>query len=138
MFLCDTNVISELARPLPSPDVFDWITNLETIFISVITLEEIQFGIAARPNDRIPAWFDQFLQTDCVIVPVTEAIAIRSGQLRGSFRRSGQQRTQADILIAFIWLFLGRLCGGGQTLYQHRNRPKSLLLSIPDWLPLSA
>jgi toxin FitB len=64
MFLCDTNVISELARPRPNSAVTNWITHLETIFISAITLEEIQFGLAARPNDRIQAWFEQFLQTD--------------------------------------------------------------------------
>jgi toxin FitB len=100
MFLCDTNVISELARPHPNSDVINWISNLETIFISAITLEEIQFGIASRPNDRIQAWFSRFLQTDCIILPVTDSIALRSGQLRGSFRRIGQQRSQADILIA--------------------------------------
>jgi toxin FitB len=100
MFLCDTNIISELARPRPNSAVIAWITNLETIFISAITLEEIQFGIAARPNDRIQAWFDQFLQTDCLILPITESIATRSGQLRGDFRRIGQQRSQADSLIA--------------------------------------
>jgi toxin FitB len=100
MFLCDTNVVSELARSRPNPEVISWVNNLEIIFISAITLEEIRFGLAARPNGRIQVWFDQFLQTDCIILSVTEAIAARSGQLRGDFRRSGQQRTQADSLIA--------------------------------------
>ncbi len=100
MFLCDTNIISELARPHPNADVINWISNLETIFISVVTLEEIQFGIASRPNDRIRTWFNQFLQTDCIVLPVTDSIALRSGQLRGRFRQIGQQRSQADILIA--------------------------------------
>jgi toxin FitB len=100
MFLCDTNIISELARPNPNSGVINWISNLETIFISVITLEEIQFGLASRPNARIQAWFNQFLQTDCVVLPVTDSVALRSGQLRGNFRRIGQQRSQADILIA--------------------------------------
>ena len=100
MFLCDTNIISELARPRPSTDVTDWIANLEIIYISVISLEEIQFGIAARSNERLQNWFEKFIQTDCVILPVSEPIAIRAGQMRGDFRRTGKQRTQADILIA--------------------------------------
>jgi toxin FitB len=100
MFLCDTNIISELARPRPNTDVIDWIANLETIYISVISLEEIQFGIAARSNARLQTWFEQFIQMDCVVLSVSESIAILAGQMRGEFRRSGQQRTQADILIA--------------------------------------
>lgn len=56
MFLCDTNIISELARPRSNMDMLDWITNLEIIYISVISLEEIQFGIAAHPNERLQNW----------------------------------------------------------------------------------
>jgi toxin FitB len=100
MFLCDTNIISELARPRPNTDVTDWIANLEMIYISVISLEEIQFGIAARSNERLQNWFEQFIEMDCIILPVSEPIAIRAGQMRGDFRRTGTQRTQADILIA--------------------------------------
>ena len=67
---------------------------------SVVTLEEIHFGLAWRPSPRVSAWFDRFLGDDCVVLPITDEIARRAGELRGRFRAAGEQRTQADMLIA--------------------------------------
>lgn len=97
---CDTNILSELARPRPNLGVIAWSQNLESIAISVITLEEITYGLTAKPNLRVQAWFDRFLLTYCSILPITEAIAKEAGQLRGQLRTQGKPRTQADILIA--------------------------------------
>lgn len=99
-FLCDTNIISELARPRPNPGVLDWIRNVTSINISVITLEEIIYGLAAKPNQRIQTWFQDFLQNYCTILPITTQIASQAGELRGELRKRGKQRTQADVLIA--------------------------------------
>ena len=68
--------------------------------ISVITLEEIHYGLSWRPNVAIQAWFETFLEQSCDVLPITTAIAARAGQLRGGFRLAGRQRTQADMLIA--------------------------------------
>ncbi|BAZ80014.1 hypothetical protein NIES73_12620 [Sphaerospermopsis kisseleviana NIES-73] len=35
-FLCDTNIISELARPQPNAGVLIWLQNLSYINISII------------------------------------------------------------------------------------------------------
>ena len=99
-FLCDTNIISELARPKPNTGVLSWSAKISSMNLSVITVEEIYFGLAAKPNKRIEQWFEQFLNNYCTILPVTINIARISGSLRGNFRRQGLQRTQADILIA--------------------------------------
>ena len=99
-FLCDTNIISELARPKPNAGVLSWSAKISSMNLSVITVEEIYFGLAAKPNKRIEQWFEQFLNNYCTILPVTINIARISGSLRGNFRRQGLQRTQADILIA--------------------------------------
>jgi toxin FitB len=53
MFLCDTNIISELSRPNPNSGVIEWIDKIDLLTISVITVEEIYFGLAAKPNQRI-------------------------------------------------------------------------------------
>jgi toxin FitB len=98
--LCDTNIISELARPRPNAGVLAWSSDVLFISISVITLEEIAYGLAAKPNARVEAWFDQFLQTSCRILPITEAIAHQAGTLRGALQVQGKPRTQADMLIA--------------------------------------
>jgi len=100
VILADTNVLSELARPKPDERVLHWARLVPLpLSLSVITLEEIQFGLTWRPNVAIAAWFETFLAS-CVILPITPAIATRAGQLRGELRRDGRQRTQADMLIA--------------------------------------
>lgn len=47
MFLLDTNVVSELRRPRPHPAVLAWIADVpgEQLFVSAVTLGEIQAGI---------------------------------------------------------------------------------------------
>lgn len=98
--LCDTNVLSELARRTPNPGVLRWARQLKVVWLSVIVVEEIYCGLSWRPNARIRAWLDAFLEQHCQIVPITESIARRSGELRGSLRARGVSRTQADMLLA--------------------------------------
>jgi toxin FitB len=97
--LCDTNIISELARPQPNSGVLEWSANITSISLSVITLEEITFGLNAKPNPRIQEWFQQFLRT-CQIIPLMPEIAQHAGELRGTLRTRGIIRSQADMLIA--------------------------------------
>lgn len=99
MFLCDTNIISELARPEPNAGVVTWATGVSQVALSVITLEEIFYGLAAKPSLKIQAWFDLFFDSHCVILPISEAVAKRSGELRGVLRSQGKPRSQADMLI---------------------------------------
>ncbi|RZM82120.1 type II toxin-antitoxin system VapC family toxin [Leptolyngbya iicbica] len=98
--LCDTNVISELCKPQPDSGVIAWSAEITTIAISVITLEEIIYGLSAKPNARIQGWFQEFLTTYCQVLPITPEIAQRAGELRGNLRTQGRPRTQADMLIA--------------------------------------
>lgn len=99
-FLCDTNIISELSRIQPNSGVIQWSDIQSEFTLSVITLEEISFGLAAKPNTRIQRWFEQFLEDYCQVLPLTEEIARCAGELRGRLGVQGQQRTQADMLIA--------------------------------------
>jgi toxin FitB len=99
-FLCDTNIISELARPIPNPGVITWSQSISSIFLSAITLEEICYGLSAKPNQRIQTWFENFLVTYCQVIPVSPEIAKRAGELRGYLQTQGKPRTQADIIIA--------------------------------------
>lgn len=98
--LCDTNIISELARPMPNLGIVTWIGTETSINLSVITVEEIYYGLTAKPNLRIQNWFENFLSTHCQILPITSEIAKCSGELRGFLRTQGKPRSQADILIA--------------------------------------
>ena len=67
MFQIDTNVISELRRPKPNPQVVEWVNTLTTeqLFISAVTIGEIQAGIElTREQDpekasQLEAWLIQ-------------------------------------------------------------------------------
>ena len=74
-FLVDTNVISELARNQPNPWVVAWAKTVSDISLSVVTVEEIFFGLTWKPNPRIQSWFEAFLNTYCHIYAVTDEIA---------------------------------------------------------------
>jgi predicted nucleic acid-binding protein len=99
-FLVDTNVLSELARPRPEPRVIEWAGGLASVTLSVITVEEVFFGLSARRNPRIERWFEAFLETDCRILEITDSIARHAGILRGQLGKRGRPRAQADMLIA--------------------------------------
>ena len=100
MILCDTNIISELSRPRPNPGVLSWAGTVSAIALSVVSVEEIYYGLAWKPHPRIRLWFEEFLTTGCALLPITPDIAKRCGQLRGELQARGQSHTQADILIA--------------------------------------
>lgn len=99
-FLCDTNIISEGMKRQPNPLVDEWLRQQDMLFVSAITVDEIYYGLAYKDARRQKEWFDSFLRLRCEVLPITGAIAIRSGSLRGQFRRNGISRTQADLLIA--------------------------------------
>ncbi len=99
-FLVDTNILAEVARPCPNSGVLAWADSVTHIFLSVISLEEIAYGLAWRPNKRIEAWLGRFIDEHTTTLPVDQQIAIRAGRLRGELQRSGKTHTQADMLIA--------------------------------------
>jgi len=98
--LVDTNVLSELMRPAPHSRVVGWARQQDGFRLSVVSLEEILFGLELRPNPRVQQWFAGFVAEHCEVLKVTERIARRCAMLRGSHRAKGRQRTQADMLIA--------------------------------------
>ena len=51
MILLDTNVLSELTRPRPSPHVVAWLpTNEPLLAVPSIALAELRYGIARLPT----------------------------------------------------------------------------------------
>ncbi len=99
-YLVDTNVLSELLRKEPNPGVEAWAGEVGRIFLSIVALEEICFGLAWKPHPRVLASFEKVIEEHCDVLPATEAIARRSGALRGQLQALGKRRSQADMLIA--------------------------------------
>lgn len=99
MLLLDTNIISELCRVEPDAGVLAWAGGVSEFQLSVISQEEIAYGLAWRPNVRIQAWIAGFFSRH-TLLPVTQEIARRAGELRGRLAAQGATRSQADMFIA--------------------------------------
>jgi predicted nucleic acid-binding protein len=89
MYLLDTNIVSELRRPRPHGAVLAWLAPIEAeeLFISAITMGEIQTGIErTRARDlakaeALEAWADEVVLTYQVI-PIDAAIIREWARLR--------------------------------------------------------
>ena len=103
MYLVDTNVVSELMRPAPDALVLQRLGHVaqlgEPLALSVITVDEIVFGLARRPRKAAAGFFDEFVAR-CRVLDITETIARQAGQVRGLLGAKGRVRSQADMLIA--------------------------------------
>ena len=65
----------------------------------MISVDEIYFGLAWRPNARILTWMEAFFDRH-EVVAISETIAHHGGELRGQLAARGIARQQADMLIA--------------------------------------
>jgi hypothetical protein len=92
-FLLDTNVLSELRKRSPQPNVVTWfeLVPSKELFLSVLVVGEIRQGIERlRPRDRVRAdVFEQWLETllhdyQERVVPITSDIAQEWGRLNAS------------------------------------------------------
>lgn len=95
--LLDTNVLSEVQRPTPSPQVVAWLDAVDEdrTFISVASIAELRRGIALLDDGRrraaLTAWLAQDLPGRFAdrILPIDHAVAERWGDLMAESRRSG-------------------------------------------------
>jgi len=107
-WLLDTNVISELRRPLPSARVRRFVAGerLEDLFVGTVTLAEIRFGIQsvgdpirrAELNDwlvhRVRPMFDQR------VLEVSEDVMSKWRLVVEEGRKVGHTFSQPDLIIA--------------------------------------
>lgn len=100
MFLIDTNIVSEFMRREPSPDVIAWADTEAGFKISVVTYEELIFGLTRKSLHIKRLWLDEFLTGHCEVTPITPAIAMAAGTMRGNFSARGIVRDPSDMLIA--------------------------------------
>jgi toxin FitB len=96
-FLVDTNVISEVAKPHPSPQVMEFLheTDEDRLFISVITLGELRRGVALKTDGRVKSALDSWLRVDLLerfsgrIINITIRVADLWGELMADATRRG-------------------------------------------------
>ena len=65
-WLLDTCVVSELVRPRPKASVVTWIRGRDEdeLFLSVITIGELEKGIAKRPDSARRAILEQWVRRE--------------------------------------------------------------------------
>jgi len=108
VYLIDTNILSATAPHRPEADILRaWLTPASGIFFSVITITEIEDGIAkllrqgaTRKAAPITAWLSDILEVyRDAILPIDTAIARHAGRLWDRARAIGHAPGLADLLI---------------------------------------
>jgi toxin FitB len=107
-YLVDTNIPSELTRKKPDVHVAAFLRNVAQgdVFLSVMTVGEICKGIAALPVSQKRNVLQHWLEEDVRswfgdrILPVTEAIAERWGNLAATAKQRGITIAVVDGVIA--------------------------------------
>ena len=107
-YLLDTCVISELIKPKPSSKVIKWLRSCpdENLFLSSLTIGEIQKGISKLPNSRkknnLQEWMDSELirRFDKRILGIDFKVAQKWGEIQASSEISGTKMPVIDSLIA--------------------------------------
>ena len=114
MNLLDTNVLSELMKASPDPEVIAWVDEHpeHTLFISTISQAEIELGIALLPDgkrkqnlaDEASVAFEEFADR-CLVFD--ELSASQYGPIVANRRKIGRPIAIEDALIASIALAHG-------------------------------
>jgi toxin FitB len=110
MILLDTNVISEPLKLTGDVAVLNWIDaqNIETLYLSAISLAELRFGIAALPagkrRDTLQVSLEQRILPLFAgrILPFDTAASETYAAIRARARAQGQAIAPADGYIAAI------------------------------------
>ncbi len=107
-WLLDTNILSELRRPKPEPKVVGFIAKqpLELLYISVVALAEIRFGIEVLPDVRRRSELNDWLahkvrpMFEQRVLSITEDVMLKWRLLVEEGRKIGHTFSQPDLIIA--------------------------------------
>jgi len=107
-YLLDTCLISELVKKEPNPAVVNWLDERDeqALFLSVLTLGELQKGISKLPagarKDELQAWIEHDLveRFSGRIIEVDLETALIWGKMQGESAQKGEILPVMDSLIA--------------------------------------
>ncbi len=114
-YLLDTCVISELISRQPNSRVLDWLRILpsERIFLSALTIGEIQRGIKKLPNSNRKQELSEWLKSELLerfqnrILAIDTEIMLCWGELITDLEKQGRILPAIDSLLAAQVLTLG-------------------------------
>lgn len=109
-FLLDTNVLSEVRRPQPDPNVLSWLDQVDEdrVSLSVISIAEIARGVAllerGKRKTELAHWLEHELPArfDGRVIAVDLPAALAWGRLLAETKRAGIALSVMDGWIAAI------------------------------------
>ena len=110
MIILDTNVVSELMRPLPEASVVDWVARQAALnlYLSTVSEAELRYGVEILPRgarrDRLLAVVEGTLTEDFAgrVLPFDSAAAQEYALIAAARRAEGRSINHADCQIAAI------------------------------------
>jgi predicted nucleic acid-binding protein len=107
-FLLDACVISALRRPREHASLAAWINEVDEsdLYLSVITLGELEKGVSRLPQSRKKALLSQWLRHDVTkrfadrLLPIDAAVAACWGELLAAREKKGRPMPILDAFIA--------------------------------------
>lgn len=107
-WLLDTNVLSELRRTRPNERVVSFVAGcrLDELYVSVVTLAEIRFGIEqvsdTEKRTELSGWLERNVRPLFAgrILDLSENVLLRWRLLVEEGRKSGHTFSQPDLMIA--------------------------------------
>jgi len=107
-YLLDTCVVSELIKPYPDSAVTNWVrdTDEDALYLSVMTLGEIEKGIALLGNTARMRYLRNWLNNDLWerfherTLHIDEAVALEWGRQFALCEKNGRPRPVVDMLLS--------------------------------------
>ena len=107
-FLLDTNVVSEWVKPRPDPRVIAWLDDVDEdrVFLSVVTLAELRYGVdrlaAGARRTRLDVWLREelTLRFEGRILPIDPAIGEAWGRMVARGEKNGRTLRVMDGFLA--------------------------------------
>ena len=111
-YLLDTNIISNLTKPVPSASLIAWMAEQsdDDLFIASLTLAEILRGVLEKPTgkrrDQLVAWFSGPEGPQALfagrILSFDEKAGLAWAEIMAEGKASGRPRSGLDTIIAAI------------------------------------
>lgn len=110
MIVLDTNIISELWRIEPNPNVLTWVDaqTIETLYLSAITVAKLRYGVLSMPEGKRRTVYLERLEEEVLpaftarILPFDLNASLIYADLMTQARSNGKAISKADGYIAAI------------------------------------
>jgi toxin FitB len=133
----DTNVVSELMRPVPVPSVVAWVRRLApgAVYTTAVTLAEVRFGFARLPSSRRKALLE--VAADEVFATFADRVLPFDAVAAGHYADVVVEREHIGAPISGFDAQIAAICRGHHATLATRNTTdfdRLGLILIDPWL----